>query len=144
MTASPRPPSPPRSLLCSRCWSRERRRGAGSFGRPFVIRYCRVGVLNDIGERLDPAIVLLLIGERPGLTTSNSLSAYMAYRPRAEHTDAHRNLISNIHAHGLPPEEAARQIFALATTMLRQETSGVQLGSPSTVPSVEHGPPTDS
>ncbi len=41
-----------------------------TFGRPFVIRYCRVGVLNDIGERLDPALVLLLVGERPGLTTS--------------------------------------------------------------------------
>ncbi|AGA29360.1 ethanolamine ammonia-lyase subunit EutC [Singulisphaera acidiphila] len=114
-----------------------------SFGRPFVIRYCRVGVLNDIGERLDPAIVLLLVGERPGLSTSNSLSAYMAYRPRAGHTDANRNLISNIHAHGLPPEEAARQIFELATTMLRQETSGVLLGSSSTVASVEHRPPTD-
>src|SRR5262249_41498542 len=67
-----------------------------SFGRPFVVRYCRVGVLNDIGELLDPAIVVLLIGERPGLATAESLSAYLAYRPRPGHTDAQRNLISNI------------------------------------------------
>ncbi|SIN82609.1 Ethanolamine ammonia-lyase light chain [Singulisphaera sp. GP187] len=113
-----------------------------SFGRPFVVRYCRVGVLNDIGERLDPALVLLLVGERPGLSTSKSLSAYMAYRPRAGHTDAHRNLISNIHARGLPPDEAARQIFELATTMLRQKRSGVSLGATSA--SGELGPPTHS
>src|SRR5437773_8883170 len=41
-----------------------------TFGQPFVIRYCRVGILNDIGEALDPEIVVLLIGERPGLATS--------------------------------------------------------------------------
>jgi ethanolamine ammonia-lyase small subunit len=49
-----------------------------SFGRPFVIRYCRVGVMNEIGTYLDPAVVVLLIGERPGLATAESLSAYMA------------------------------------------------------------------
>ena len=70
------------------------------FGRPFAVRYCRVGVLNDIGELLAPVVLVLLIGERPGLLTAESLSAYMAYRPRSGHTDAERNLISNIHARG--------------------------------------------
>ena len=46
---------------------------------------------------------MLLIGERPGLATAESLSAYMAYRPRAGHDDSRRNLISNIHARGVPP-----------------------------------------
>ncbi len=73
------------------------------FGQPFFIRHCRVGVLNDLGELLDPAVVILLIGERPGLATAKSLSAYMAYRPRHGHDDACRNLISNIHARGVPP-----------------------------------------
>lgn len=100
-----------------------------SFGRPFVVRYSRVGVLNDIGDRLNPAVALLLIGERPGLTTAESLSVYMAYQPRAGHTDAHRNLISNIHAQGLLPDEAVRRIFELATAMLQQEMSGVALHS---------------
>ncbi len=101
-----------------------RRRG-WSFGRPVVIRYCRVGVLNDLGELLDPAVVVLLIGERPGLATAESLSAYMAYRPRPGHRDAQRNLISNIHARGVDPEAAARRILALAETMRRLRSSGV-------------------
>jgi ethanolamine ammonia-lyase small subunit len=98
-----------------------------SFGRPFLIRYCRVGVLNDIGEVLDPAVVVLLIGERPGLATAVSLSAYMAYRPRAGHTDAQRNLISNIHARGVVPEAAAARIAALAEALRRAQISGVSV-----------------
>jgi ethanolamine ammonia-lyase small subunit len=95
------------------------------FGRPFAVRYCRVGVLNDVGELLDPAVVVLLIGERPGLATAESLSAYLAYRPRPGHTDALRNLISNIHARGVPPDVAARRILALAEKMRQMRTSGV-------------------
>jgi ethanolamine ammonia-lyase small subunit len=94
-------------------------------GRPFVVRYCRVGVLNDVGALLDPAVVVLLIGERPGLATAESLSAYLAYRPRPGHTDAQRNLISNIHARGVGPEPAARRILALARQMVLARASGV-------------------
>jgi ethanolamine ammonia-lyase small subunit len=96
-----------------------------TFGQPFVIRYCRVGVLNDIGELLRPEVVALLIGERPGLATAESLSAYLAYRPRPGHTDAQRNLISNIHGRGVAPAAAARRIAALAESMRRLGTSGV-------------------
>jgi ethanolamine ammonia-lyase small subunit len=95
------------------------------FGQPFFVRYCRVGVLNDIGELLDPAVVVLLIGERPGLATAESLSAYMAYRPRAGHTDAQRNLLSNIHARGIRLDEAAWRIAALAERMRSTQASGV-------------------
>jgi ethanolamine ammonia-lyase small subunit len=103
--------------------------GAGSrgwrFGQPFFVRHCRVGVLNDVGEALKAQVVVLLIGERPGLATAESLSAYLAYQPRASHTDAHRNLISNIHARGVPPEPASQRILALAQHMLLLQTSGV-------------------
>jgi ethanolamine ammonia-lyase small subunit len=98
-----------------------------SFGRPFAIRYCRVGVLNDIGAVLDPQVVVLLIGERPGLATAESLSAYMAFRPRAGHTDAQRNLISNIHARGVDPRTAAERILALAAQMRAAKSSGVAI-----------------
>jgi ethanolamine ammonia-lyase small subunit len=108
------------------------------FGRPFFVRYCRVGVLNDLGERLSPSVAVLLIGERPGLATAESLSAYMGYRPRAGDSDAKRNLVSNIHARGLPPEVAARRIFALAESMLRQETSGVRLEEGSSKTALDH------
>jgi ethanolamine ammonia-lyase small subunit len=103
----------------------EARRRGWDFGQPFFVRHCRVGVLNDIGELLHPEVVVLLIGERPGLATAESLSAYMAFRPRAGHTDAHRNLISNIHARGVRPEEAAPRILALAEQMRRLQTSGI-------------------
>lgn len=96
-----------------------------SFGQPFVIRHCRVGVLNDVGAALDAQVVVLLIGERPGLATAVSLSAYLAYRPRRGHTDAERNLISNIHARGVPPAAAAERILALVQQMRELQTSGV-------------------
>src|ERR1700680_3403035 len=74
---------------------------AWTVGNPFVIRHCRVGVLNEIGDLLAPKVAVLLIGERPGLATAESLSAYMAYRPRPGQSDAQRNLISHIHARGV-------------------------------------------
>jgi len=98
---------------------------AWTFGQPFVIRHCRVGILNEIGDLLAPRVVVLLIGERPGLATAESLSAYMAFCPKSGHTDAQRNLISNIHARGVTPEIAARRILALADQMVRLQASGV-------------------
>jgi ethanolamine ammonia-lyase small subunit len=103
-----------------------RRRG-WTYGRPFVIRYCRVGVLNDIGALLEPEVVVLLIGERPGLATAESLSAYMAFRPRPGHTDALRNLISNIHARGVDCHSAAERILALAALMRDGQRSGLAI-----------------
>jgi ethanolamine ammonia-lyase small subunit len=98
-----------------------------SFGQVFVIRHCRVGIINEIGDLLDPKVVVLLIGERPGLATAESLSSYMAYRPKVSDTDANRNLISNIHARGVSPERAAQRILDLAASMLKTQTSGFQL-----------------
>jgi ethanolamine ammonia-lyase small subunit len=69
----------------------------------------------------------LLIGERPGLATAQSLSAYMAFRPRAGHDDSRRNLISNIHSRGMSPEQAALRVAELAAAMMRLETSGVSV-----------------
>jgi ethanolamine ammonia-lyase small subunit len=98
-----------------------------SVGRPFVIRHCRVGVMNGVGELLNPKAVVLLIGERPGLATAESLSAYLAYCPRPGHTDANRNLVSNIHQNGVRPAEAAARIVRLIQAMMRNGTSGVHL-----------------
>jgi len=96
-------------------------------GQPFVVRHCRVGVMNDVGEVLQPAMVVLLIGERPGLAVADSLSAYLAYKPASHHADADRNLVSNIHARGVPVISAARRIANLCQRMLQAQTSGVQL-----------------
>jgi ethanolamine ammonia-lyase small subunit len=98
-----------------------------SVGNSFVIRHCRVGVLNEIGKLLAPKVVVLLIGERPGLATAESLSAYMAYQPCAAHTDADRNLISNIHSHGLKPQAAADRILKFAAQMIALRISGFSI-----------------
>jgi ethanolamine ammonia-lyase small subunit len=96
-----------------------------SAGQTFVIHRCRVGIVNEIGALLMPRIVLLLIGERPGLATAESLSAYMAYQPDRTHSDANRN--SNIHGRGLSAEEAAGRILNLCGQMMRLRVSGVTL-----------------
>ncbi len=98
-----------------------------TLGQAFVIRHCRVGILNEIGELLQPAIAVLLIGERPGLATAESLSAYMAYRPRRGQTDADRNLISNIHARGVSAEQASIRILDAAAQMIANQVSGTRL-----------------
>jgi ethanolamine ammonia-lyase small subunit len=98
-----------------------------SLGQVFVIRHCRVGILNEIGELLNPKVAVLLIGERPGLATAESLSAYMAYQPKVSDTDANRNLISNIHTRGVRPEQAAQRILNLAAAIMKNRGGGCQL-----------------
>ena len=96
-------------------------------GQIFAIRLCRVGILNQIGDLLRPKVAVLLIGERPGLATAESLSAYIAFQPRSGHTDAQRNLISNIHRRGVTSSEAAGRILNLAARMMSAKASGVQI-----------------
>jgi len=96
-------------------------------GPLFFIRYCRVGALNDFGQTIDSKVFVLLIGERPGLGSPESLSAYMAYRPQEQHTDADRNLISNIHPMGVCASQAAHRIIAMASQMMQQKTSGYRI-----------------
>jgi ethanolamine ammonia-lyase small subunit len=98
-----------------------------TLGTSFMVRHCRVGILNEIGDLLNPKVVVLLIGERPGLATAESLSAYMAYKPKSGDSDANRNLISNIHARGVAPADAAARIVDLASAMMNAQTSGCLL-----------------
>lgn len=102
----------------ARCWS---------IGQTFVVRYSRVGIMNDIGDLLSPRVIVLLVGERPGLATAESLSAYMAYAPRSGNTDADRNLVSNIHTRGVSSIDAADRITYLAAQMMTLKRSGTTL-----------------
>jgi ethanolamine ammonia-lyase small subunit len=83
--------------------------------------------MNVIGDLLSPRVIVLLIGERPGLATAESLSAYMAYSPRSGQTDADRNLVSNIHARGVSAVAAAARITDLAEQMFTLKRSGTTL-----------------
>ncbi|MCE5334248.1 MAG: ethanolamine ammonia-lyase subunit EutC [Desulfobacteraceae bacterium] len=102
-------------------------RSAGlTFGTPFFVKYCRVGVMNDIGTLLEPDVLVLLIGERPGLGRADSMSAYLAYRPKAGDTDADRDMICNIFERGgINPLEAGAFVIQLAQQMLQHRVSGV-------------------
>ncbi len=94
-------------------------------GKALSIRYCRVGASDHIGELTGADLVCLLVGERPGLVTAESLSAYITYRPRIGVPESARTVVSNIHRQGTPAKEAGAQIAALIPQMLAQQCSGV-------------------
>ncbi|MGR5062217.1 ethanolamine ammonia-lyase subunit EutC [Photobacterium sp. DNB22_13_2] len=96
-------------------------------GTPFFLRYGRVKAQDEIGMLLDAEVNLLLIGERPGLGQSESLSCYAIYKPTDKTVESDRTVISNIHAGGTPPVEAAAVIVDLVKTMLAQKASGINL-----------------
>ena len=96
-------------------------------GTPIFVRYGRVDVMDAIGEELDAECCLILIGERPGLATAESLSAYMVYGPKRGTPTAKKTVISNIHAGGLPPVEAGAEIADLIAKMCAKQASGLDL-----------------
>ena len=97
-------------------------------GTPFHVKYCRVGVMNAIGDILQPDVLVLLIGERPGLGRANSMSVYMGYKPERGKTDANRDVFSNIFENGgTNPHEAAKLVVQFAQKMRQYEASGVKL-----------------
>ncbi|WP_422528691.1 ethanolamine ammonia-lyase subunit EutC [Serratia fonticola] len=97
-------------------------------GTPFFVRYGRVKIEDQIGELLRAKVVVLLVGERPGLGQSESLSCYAVYSPTVATTvEADRTCISNIHRGGTPPVEAAAVIVDLVQRILQQQASGIHL-----------------
>jgi len=85
-----------------------------TFAPPVIAQQARVALGDDIAEALGAKLVVMLIGERPGLSSSDSLGAYLTYAPKPGLTkDANRNCISNIRPDGLPVEEAAKRISAM-------------------------------
>jgi ethanolamine ammonia-lyase small subunit len=95
---------------------------------PIVIAtQARVALGDDIGALLQAEAVLVLIGERPGLSAADSLGAYLTWQPRRGRTDAERNCVSNIRPEGLPIAEAAQKLSWLIGAMRRLQLSGVAL-----------------
>ncbi len=93
---------------------------------PFV-RYCRVGAGDAVGDITDCDLVCVLVGERPGLVTDKSMSAYITYKPHTGVSESARTVVSNIHSQGIPAQEAGEQIAGLIETILRRKVSGVGL-----------------
>jgi len=101
---------------------------AGLAVGPIVLaRQARVALGDPIGAAMNTSVVVMLIGERPGLTAADSLGAYLTFAPTPGRRDSERNCISNIHAHGLPPDQAAVKIAWLLRESLRLKLSGIEL-----------------
>jgi ethanolamine ammonia-lyase small subunit len=98
-----------------------------SVGTPMCARFARVWLEDEIGEMVSAKVAAILLGERPGLGTGDGLSAYLVYGPKVGKTDSDRNMMSNIHARGTPPDLAAKRLAVLTGAMLDQRTSGVSL-----------------
>ena len=96
-------------------------------GDAVFVRYCRVGAGDAVGDVTGCELVCVLVGERPGLVTDKSMSAYITYRPHTGVSESSRTVVSNIHAQGTPAVEAGAHIAELIETILKKKVSGVGL-----------------
>jgi ethanolamine ammonia-lyase small subunit len=97
-----------------------------------LVQQARVAIADQIGSALNTRCSLILIGERPGLSSPDSLGAYLTWSPQPNRTDADRNCLSNIRTGGLPPESAADRLFWYLQTARATRQTGITLkeGSP--------------
>ena len=96
-------------------------------GQALFVRYCRVGAGDAVGDITGCELVCVLVGERPGLVTDKSMSAYITYKPHTGVSESARTVISNIHAQGTPAVEAGAAVAELIDTILKRKVSGVGL-----------------
>ncbi|HWI48924.1 MAG TPA: ethanolamine ammonia-lyase subunit EutC [Rummeliibacillus sp.] len=98
-------------------------------GTTFYIDKGRVALMDEIGELLQAEVVVILIGERPGLVAADSMSAYLCYKPRFGTIEADRIVVSNIHKGGIPSVEAGAYLGSLIQKILKYKTSGISLAN---------------
>lgn len=94
---------------------------------PFFVKYGRVATMDEIGDITNADVICVLIGERPGLVTAGSMSAYFAYKPTAGMPESRRTVISNIHKGGTPPIEAGAHLVDVLKKALDNKASGLDL-----------------
>ena len=96
-------------------------------GTPFFVKYGRVGAEDSVASILNAKVTVILLGERPGLATSSSLSAYIVYGGYPGIPEANRTVVSNIHKAGTPPVEAGAYIAELCKQIYDKKASGLDL-----------------
>jgi len=103
------------------------RNKAYSYSPISVVRYGRVAIGDEIGFLLKTKLVVVMIGERPGLSAPDSMGIYFTYNPKPGLTDESRNCISNIHKNGLSYSQAAEKLSVLVCESLKRKISGIYL-----------------
>jgi ethanolamine ammonia-lyase small subunit len=96
-------------------------------GTLYCVKYSRIAIQDVIGEAVGAKVSMILLGERPGLGTGDSLSNYIVYGPKVGIVNARKSMISNIHTAGHKPQDAARITMAMVEKMFEQKISGVEL-----------------
>ena len=104
--------------------------------RIVVATQARVALGDEIGERLGASLLLMLLGERPGLSSPDSLGAYLTWAPKVGRADSERNCVSNIRPEGLALADAAARIAWLVRESQRRRVTGIELKDDSEVPAV--------
>ena len=96
-------------------------------GKGIFVKFCRVGAGDAVGDITGCDLVCVLVGERPGLVTDKSMSAYITYKPHTGVSESSRTVVSNIHAQGTPAVEAGAYVAELIEKILQKKVSGVGL-----------------
>ena len=96
-------------------------------GTPFFVKFGRVGAMDVISEAMGADVTCVLLGERPGLVTADSMSAYIAYKGTVGMPESRRTVVSNIHSGGTPSVEAGAYIADIIKLMLEKKASGLDL-----------------
>jgi ethanolamine ammonia-lyase small subunit len=97
--------------------------------KPIFVRNARVRIEDHLGEILKPDLICMIVGERPGLATAESLSAYVIYRPRLSSLEPDRTVISNIHRNGIPITAATKKIARLIDDAMLHRATGNALAA---------------
>lgn len=98
-----------------------------SVGTPFFVKFGRVACMDHAGELLGSKVTCILIGERPGLGTAESMSAYITYGSKVGMSESLRTVVSNIHKGGITPVEAGAYLAEVIDMIMKNKASGVNL-----------------
>jgi ethanolamine ammonia-lyase small subunit len=115
-------------------------RSGWKIGPVAIVEQGRVAVGDEIGELLGAALVAVLIGERPGLTSPRSLGVYLTWSPKVGRSDAERNCLSNIRPEGMTYKEAAERLCYLCNAARLRQLTGVRLKDESSLTVVDTMP----